>query len=118
MIVRKATYDKAQTEIYQLRLLLAESNQQVANANQNTREALSAYESLKKVHTKLTNMWETLVAEINDKGGRQFLDNARMIPDTTLTKEEIGTLIRMAHPDRNPNNPHANAITQKLIAMR
>ncbi len=84
----------------------------------------STYEALESRHLKLTvdyelllAKWTALVREINKKGGREFLDNARIgVPE--LTKADIRTLVKLCHPDKHGNCPQASEITAKLLRLR
>lgn len=62
----------------------------------------------------LRGAWNTLVAQINAKGGRSFLDGE----SNQFSPEEIEGLIRLCHPDKHGGSELANKMTAKLLALR
>lgn len=76
------------------------------------------YLALSIEHQALLNKWNTLVQEINDKGGREFL-NKKMSGDTlAFSKRDVMFLLRLAHPDKNNSSKEANEVTRKLLAIK
>ena len=84
----------------------------------------STYRSLEQDHVSLQlellalrTRWNELVDSINKKGGRQFLDHAK-IPSADFTPEEITTLIKAVHPDKHNGDPKYAEILRKLLLLR
>lgn len=66
----------------------------------------------------LSAKWETLVALINEKGGREFLDKASIGANVGLSSTEIRELIFLCHPDKHAGSTRAEEMTKRLLAMR
>lgn len=68
----------------------------------------------KSAHERLKTQWNEIIATINAKGGRDFLNGP------SFSKDEIRTLAVLCHPDKHgPNSkPKAEEITRKLLSLR
>lgn len=84
-------------------------------------EALAEVLKLRLELLTLATNWGKLVAEVNKKGGQDFL-NRGIIPGKSVpnsfTKEEFLQLIKFCHPDKHDGDPEANELTRKLLVMR
>jgi hypothetical protein len=78
------------------------------------------FEFLESKYYRLLNEYTVLVREINRKGGRNFLDNARLpaLTSSEFTQEDIKRLIQLCHPDKHNNSTIAKEITAKLLKHR
>lgn len=64
----------------------------------------------RKKYSKLIDEYNDLVEEINRKGGREFLNHAK-IPgksqqNTNLTQSQLKTLLILVHPDKHGSGKH------------
>ncbi|AUR92599.1 hypothetical protein NVP1174O_39 [Vibrio phage 1.174.O._10N.261.55.A8] len=67
-------------------------------------------------YQKLINQWNDLVGEINEKGGRSFMDSK---PENhNLTDDDIKKLLTLCHPDKHGGKSIANDMTAKLNKLR
>lgn len=64
----------------------------------------------------LHGMWEELVGEINEKGGRDFLDGK--VGNNQLSNEDIKKLIILCHPDKHNGKRIANEMTALLNELK
>lgn len=76
------------------------------------------YQELESKFLRLLIKWDTLVDEINSKGGQVFLDHAKLNAPSQFSQSEINQLIRLCHPDKHDNSVIATEMTKKLLAMR
>jgi hypothetical protein len=99
----------------QLQTMLAEATGQL--------KALELLLSMEKAaHNKTVGEWNSLVREINKRGGREFLEGrtATQSPPVgpKFSADEITELIKLCHPDKHGNSAEANAMTRRLLALR
>jgi len=80
--------------------------------------AWSEVSRLIKAKNELTEKWDNLVDKINEKGGREFLDNALLGPPQQFNGKEIKQLLSLCHPDKHGGKDLAKNITQKLLLLR
>lgn len=66
----------------------------------------------------LQDKWNSLIRQINKKGGEQFLSNATLTPAVPLNESEIVKLIQLCHPDKHDGKPMATEMTQKLLQLK
>jgi hypothetical protein len=90
----------------------------------------STYERLHVQHMMLQAKFNRLLAEhnaivheINRKGGREFLDKARIIGvndimNGVLNANDIKRLLMLCHPDRHDGKQSAVEMTQRLLLIR
>lgn len=78
------------------------------------------FKKLLKEHSDLTDRWNDVVADINAKGGRDFLDNGRLYhnDEPQFTQSEIESLIRLCHPDKHNGRELATRMTARLLELR
>lgn len=73
-------------------------------------------------HEALKEKWNALVATINARGGKAFLDgNARVLNGDAppqFTKQEIRMLLLLCHPDKHNGHPSAHEMTLKLLELK
>jgi hypothetical protein len=81
----------------------------------------SKYRALQAAHTllefqyaTLLAQWNELVTEINEKGGRTFLNGY----PKQFTNDDIRKLLLLCHPDKHCGKQIAQDMTAKLLAMR
>ena len=67
-------------------------------------------------YNQLHGMWEELVAEINEKGGREFLDGK--VGNNQLSNEDIKKLIILCHPDKHNGKSIASEMTALLNKLK
>lgn len=63
----------------------------------------------------LLHKWNTLVTEINAKGGQEFLNG---YDKQELTDDEIKKLLSLCHPDKHDGKRLAEDMTKKLLSLR
>lgn len=72
-------------------------------------------------HIALQTKWNELVTRINDLGGEDFLQNARLTGLETpsqFTDAELRSLLQLVHPDKHAGKQSAITLTQKINALR
>lgn len=71
-------------------------------------------------HSALLKEWNALINRINQKGGRDFLNNGVIPSKTTsgLSQEDIKRLLQLCHPDKHDGKQMASEMTAKLLALR
>lgn len=72
-------------------------------------------------HIALQTKWNELVTRINDLGGEDFLQNARLTGIETpsqFTDAELRSLLQLVHPDKHGGKQIAITLTQKINALR
>lgn len=74
---------------------------------ENYSELLMAFRVLQKDHN-------SLIDQINQKGGQAFLDRE----SSEFTPEEIKDLIVLCHPDKHGDSQKSVKLTQKLLNLR
>lgn len=79
-----------------------------------------AYQTLLREKEALLIQWNALVAQINDKGGKAFLERGVLRPrqPPQFTAEELRELVQLCHPDKHGGKESANRLTVKLNALR
>ena len=92
MFVTKATYERAANEALRWH-----------------REAVS----IKTMYEQLLAQWNSLIRQINAKGGEKFLNST-----SQFTDDELKQLIMLCHPDKHDGKRSAVEMTQKLNALR
>lgn len=75
------------------------------------------YWVLESQYSTLMSKWNALVDQINARGGREFLDGAR-IGATQFSQDDIKRLLVLCHPDKHDGKRIAQEMTQKLLALR
>ena len=76
----------------------------------------STYQTLVIRYLSLEAKWNTLVADINSKGGELFLQSNPFVYD--LTEDDINKLIFLCHPDKHDNSVKSTDITAKLLSIK
>lgn len=66
-------------------------------------------------YAALLAQWNSLVEEINNKGGKTFLKGTTT---RQLSNEDIKRLLMLVHPDKHDGKPVAVEMTQKLLSLR
>ncbi len=99
----KSNSGEQKSQISNLERKLAESRKDSDEWRHTARHWRDKYNSL-------INKYNQLVEEINNKGGREFLDHAR-IPGTqarnsVLTQSELKSLLILVHPDKHGSGRH------------
>ena len=74
------------------------------------------HQQLVEKYNRLHDMWEELVTEINEKGGRNFLDGK--VGNNQLSDEDIKKLIILCHPDKHNGKHIATEMTMLLNKLR
>lgn len=73
------------------------------------------YYGVLRNYDSLLSQWNSLIAEINKKGGRDFLDSNLK---SQFSKEDIDKLILLCHPDKHNGKRLAVDLTSKLLKLR
>lgn len=102
MIVLKSTYDKLKAD-YAI-LVTSHVN------------AVDKYNSLR-------GKWDGLIEELNAKGGREFIDKARIpskqqVLSAPFGDDDLRKLLSLCHPDKHGGKKIAEEMTVKLLRMR
>lgn len=79
------------------------------------RNLQAQYVALRMDRDALLSRWNSLVREINEKGGRSFLDGPAPMD---LSRQDIDRLIALCHPDKHDGKQIAVEMTQKLLSIR
>lgn len=66
-------------------------------------------------YKELMKQWNTLVGQINARGGLAYLNKP---PPAAITKEDVKILLQLCHPDKHQGRRIAQEMTTKLLAMR
>lgn len=78
--------------------------------------ALYALDEERSKYSELARSYNRLIEKINEKGGHDFLDNATI--GIGFTKDEIGKLINLCHPDKHDGKKISTEMTAKLLKLR
>jgi hypothetical protein len=92
MFVTKSTYEKAVDE--------------AKRWHEDAKTCAHKYE-------QLLAQWNSLIREINSKGGEEFLNSTPQFTD-----DELKQLIMLCHPDKHDGKRSAVEMTQKLNNLR
>lgn len=105
MFVFKSKYDK----------LLSQLSYEQRRAD----ELPIAYEEEVLKYKRLRKAWDSLVNEVNSKGGQKLLDEAGM-PDKNpnLSQDLIKKMLQLCHPDKHQGKQIAVEVTQMLLKMK
>lgn len=84
----------------------------------------SEYDALQRQHLHLRmqyqdllSRWNTLVGQINAKGGAAFLNGDRA-GARLFSEEDIKRLLILCHPDKHGGKRLAHEMTQRLLKLR
>jgi hypothetical protein len=75
----------------------------------------NAHEKLTHEYYQLLKQWNTLVGQINARGGLTYLNKP---PPAAITKEDVKILLQLCHPDKHQGRQIAQQMTAKLLSMR
>lgn len=79
---------------------------------------LARYKALDQANDRLLAQWNTVVRQINAKGGDRFLEHGTLAAPSPFSQEDIRRLIHLCHPDKHDGKPMAVEMTQKLLSLK
>ncbi len=66
----------------------------------------------------LNDKWNSLVRQVNSKGGERFLVEGKIDGGSPFTVADINRLLSLCHPDKHDGKRVAIEMTQRLLALR
>jgi len=99
MFVSKAKYNNIRAELIKVRYEVIE---------------------LRLDKSSVYNKYNALIDRINLLGGKEFLEKAKIVDTESIgfTDKELKDLLMLCHPDKHNNASLAQAVTQKINALR
>lgn len=109
MFVRKSKYD--------------ETLQELIDSRKETLEAFAKLTRATNLYHQLQSDWNDIIGQINDKGGRAFLEFGRLDVYSTatpkqFTDDDLRSLLQLVHPDKHGGKESAHRLTQKINGLR